>query len=60
MSLQCHVSTTGTNLRGMASDSSGAMWYVADSSDYKVVQTLGLAAPTWPLLSCARGASTVQ
>ena len=57
---QCHVSATGTNLRGMAIDSSGAMWYVANSSDYKVVQTLGLAAPTWPLLSYAHAASPVQ
>ena len=57
---QCHVSTTGTNLRGMAIDSSGAMWYVADDSDYAVVQTLGLAAPTWPLISYAHAASPVQ
>ena len=56
----CHVSTTGTNLRGLAIDSSGAMWYVADNSDYAVVQTLGLAAPTWPLVSYARSGSTVQ
>ena len=60
VSLQCHVSSTGTNLRGMAIDSSGAMWYVANSSDYKVVQTLGLAAPTWPLLSYAHAGSPVQ
>lgn len=37
-----HVSTTGNNLRGIAIDSSGAMWYVSDGSDYAVVQTLGL------------------
>ena len=60
VSLQCHVSTSGNYLRGMAIDSSGAMWYVADSSDYAVVQTLGLASPTWPLLSYAHAGSPVQ
>ena len=60
VSLQCHASTTGTNLRGMAIDSSGAMWYVADNPDYAVVQTLGLAAPSWPLLSYAHVGSPVQ
>ncbi len=56
----CHTSSTGTNLRGMAIDSSGAMWYVADNSDYAVVQTLGLAAPTGRLLSSARRGSPGQ
>ncbi len=60
VSLQCHTSSKGTNLRGMAIDSSGAMWYVADNPDYAVVQTLGLAAPTWPLLSYAHAGSPVQ
>ncbi len=57
---QCHATGTGTNLRGMAIDSSGAMWYVADNPDYAVVQTLGLAAPAWPLLSYAHAGSPVQ
>ena len=57
---QCHASTTGNFLRGMAIDSSGTMWYVADSADYAVVQTLGLAAPSWPLLSYAHAGSSVQ
>ena len=57
---QCHVPTSGTLLRGMAIDSSGAMWYVSDGSDYPIAQTLGLAAPTWPLLSYARGGVPVQ
>ncbi len=57
---ECHVSAAGTNLRGMAIDSSGAMWYVSDSGDYAVVQTLGMASPTWPLISYAHAASIVQ
>ncbi len=47
-------------LRGMAIDSAGAMWYLADSTTGVVVQTLGLAAPSYPLLSYARGGVIVQ
>ena len=60
VALKCHVATNGTNLKGMAIDSSGAMWYVANDADYAVVQTLGLAAPSWPLISYAHGATLVQ
>ncbi|MGI4828193.1 MAG: beta strand repeat-containing protein, partial [Janthinobacterium lividum] len=48
---KCHTQPSGNYLRGMAIDSSGAMWYVSNATDYKVVQTLGLAAPNWPLLA---------
>ena len=57
---KCHTPANGTFLHGMAIDSSGAMWYVSNSGLYPVVQTLGLAAPTWPLTSYAQGATTVQ
>lgn len=57
---KCHTQPTGNYLHGMAIDSSGAMWYVSNSIDYMVVQTLGLAAPSWPLLAYAHGATLVQ
>ena len=56
----CDTPASGTWLRGMALDSSGAMWTVAQNSDYAVVQTLGLAAPTWPLLAYAHASASVQ
>ena len=59
-SLKCHTPSGGTYLRGMAIDSSGAMWYVSNSGLYSVVQTLGLAAPTWPLAEYAHGGAAVQ
>lgn len=56
---QCD-SGSASYLRGMAVDSAGAMWYVADGATGMVVQTLGLAAPTYPLLSYARGGVVIQ
>ncbi len=55
---QCYG--TSTNLRGMAIDSSGAIWYVAVTSPGIVVQTLGFAANSWPLLSYAHAAVAVK
>ncbi len=55
---QCYG--TSSNLRGMAIDSSGAIWYVAVVSPGIVVQTLGFAANSWPLLSYAHAAVAVQ
>ena len=55
---QCYG--TSSNLRGMAIDSSGAIWYVAVVSPGIVVQTLGFAANSWPLLSYAHSALPVQ
>ena len=55
---QCYG--TSTNLRGMAIDSSGAMWYVAVTSPGLVVQTLGFAANSWPLLSYAHAGVVVK
>jgi hypothetical protein len=56
---QCY-SAVSSDLRGMAIDSSGAIWYLADSTEGVVVQTLGFAAPTYPLLSYARGGVIIQ
>ena len=47
-------------LRGMSIDSAGVMWYVADNPNYAVVQTFGLAAPTWPLLQYTHAGVAVQ
>ncbi len=47
-------------LRGMAVDSSGALWYLADGATGYVVQTLGLGAPTYPLAAYARGGVVIQ
>lgn len=55
---QCYG--TSSNLRGMAIDSSGAIWYVAVTSPGIVVQTLGFAANSWPLLSFAHAAVAVK
>ncbi len=55
---QCYG--TSSNLRGMAIDSSGAIWYVAVQQPGIVVQTLGFAANSWPLLSYAHAAVAVQ
>ncbi len=54
---------TPTNLRSMAIDSAGDVWYAADAGVGTVVETLGLAAPTWPQLSyghpgCTPGLTT--
>lgn len=51
---------TNTNLRGLAIDSSGAIWYVADSSPGLIVQTLGFAETSWPLISYAEGGTMVK
>ena len=42
---------TPTNLRALAIDSAGDIWYAADADYGTVIETLGLAAPTWPQLS---------
>ena len=42
---------TPSNLRAMGIDSAGDVWYAADAGFGAVIETLGLAAPTWPLLS---------
>lgn len=42
---------TPTNLRGLAIDSAGDIWLAADAAYGTVIETLGLAAPTWPQLS---------
>ncbi len=51
---------TTSNLRSMSVDSSGDLWYIADSTAGVVVQTMGLAANSWPLLSYAHGGVAVQ
>ena len=56
---------TPTNLRSLAIDSAGDVWYVADAGVGTVVETLGLAAPTWPQLSyghpgCTPGITTTS
>lgn len=56
---QCY-SQVSSYLRGMAADSSGAIWYTADSSAGVLVQTFGLAAPTYPLLAYAQGSVIIQ
>lgn len=56
---QCN-GASATYLRGMALDSSGAMWCVADGATGAVIQTLGYAAPTYPLLSYAHGGVIIQ
>lgn len=47
-------------LGGMAIDSSGAMWYVSAGGSYGLVQTLGQASPTWPLLASENSGVMVQ
>ena len=42
---------TPSNLRALAIDSAGDVWYAADAGYGAVIETLGLAAPTWPELS---------
>ncbi len=56
---QCY-SGASTYLRGMSIDSTGALWYLGDSTSGAVIQTLGLGAPTYPLLSYARGGVVIQ
>ncbi len=51
---------TTSNLRSMSIDSSGDLWYIADSTAGVVVETLGLAANTWSLLSYAHVGLLVQ
>ncbi len=55
---QCYGANS--NLRGMAIDSSGAIWYVAAVSPGLAVQTLGFAANSWPLLSYAHAGLAVK
>ncbi len=45
------ASPTPANLRGLAIDSAGNLWYTADAGYGAVIETLGVAAPTWPLLA---------
>ncbi len=42
---------TPANFRALAIDSAGNIWYAADAGYGAIVETLGLAAPTWPLLA---------
>lgn len=42
---------TPTNLRSLAIDSGGDVWYLAAAGVGTVVETLGLATPAWPQLS---------
>ncbi len=51
---------TPSNLRAMAVDSSGDLWYVADAGYGAIIETLGLAAPSWPQLSYGRPGSLPQ
>ncbi len=55
---QCYGANS--NLRGMAVDSSGAIWYVAAVSPGLAVQTLGFAGNSWPLLSYAHAGLPVK
>lgn len=54
------ASTSGASFSGMAIDSSGAMWNLSRGGSYGLVQTLGMAAPTWPLLASENSGVTVQ
>lgn len=49
-----------TGLAGMAADSSGALWYGAtdSSGNAYLVQHLGMAQPSWPLLAYAQSGVT--
>ena len=54
---------TPTNLRSLAIDSGGDIWYLAAAGVGTVVETLGLAAPTWPQVAyghpgCTPGLTT--
>ena len=42
---------TPTDFRAVGIDSAGDVWYAADAGYGAVIETLGVAAPTWPLLS---------
>lgn len=55
---QCYGASSA--MRGMAIDSSGAIWYLIDYSPALIVQTLGVAENSWPLTSSAQGGSAVQ
>ncbi len=53
--------TSVSKPRSMALDSAGNMWYIVDNgSTSLVVETLGLAAPTWPLLAYPGVGTSVQ
>ena len=54
------ASTTNAKYLGMAIDSSGAMWYLSNGGTYGLVQTLGMADPTWPLLASENSGVVVQ
>lgn len=54
------TNTSGSYLSGMAIDSAGSMWAISNSGTYAVVQTIGFAAPTWPLAAYAHGGVAVQ
>ena len=43
--------SVAANFRGMSIDSAGDLWYVANAGYGALIETLGVAAPTWPLLS---------
>ncbi len=54
------ASTSSAAYQGMAIDSSGAMWVLSRGGTYGLVQTLGMGAPTWPLLASQNAGVTVQ
>lgn len=54
------ASTSSASYLGMTIDSSGAMWYLSRGGSYGLVQTLGMAAPTWPLLASENSGVVVQ
>lgn len=54
------TSTNSAKYSGMAIDSSGAMWYLSNGGTYGLVQTFGMADPTWPLLASGNSGVAVQ
>ena len=54
------ASSSSSKLGDMVIDSSGALWYLSTGGTYALVQTLGYAAPAWPLLSSENSGITVQ
>lgn len=56
----CHNPSGGLNLRGLVIDSSGAIWSLANDSDFSVVQIFGISSPSYPLLAYGRGGVAVQ
>ncbi len=42
---------TPANFRALAIDSAGNIWYAADAGYGAIIETIGTAAPTWPLIA---------